>query len=121
MLSPMERPNLGKSRVLVEHDNLLYTKAALAPRISYPLVTSAVTIPRQVLERRKFHCYVTMRVLSKLHIILFNILERSILISVIIFFEIMFNVKILLLATYEPKINWLIFSRNLWMRKGYVR
>ena len=44
----MERPNLGKSRVLVERDNLLYTKASLTPRISYPLVTSAVTIPRQL-------------------------------------------------------------------------
>ena len=47
LLSPMERPNLGKSCVLVERDNLMYTEAAFAPRISYPLVTSAVTIPRQ--------------------------------------------------------------------------
>lgn len=44
----MERPNLGKSRVLVERENLLYTEAAFAPRISYPLVTSVVTIPRQL-------------------------------------------------------------------------
>ena len=44
----MERPNLGKSRVLVERDNLLYTEAALTPHISYPLVTSAMTIPRQL-------------------------------------------------------------------------
>ena len=48
LLSPMERPNLGKSCVLVERDHLLYTEAAFAPRISYPLVTSAVTIPRQL-------------------------------------------------------------------------
>ena len=44
----MERPNLGKPRALVERDNLLYTEAILTPRISYPLVTSAVTIPRQL-------------------------------------------------------------------------
>ena len=44
----MERPNLGKSRVLVECDNLMYTEAALTPRISYSRVTSAVTIPRQL-------------------------------------------------------------------------
>ena len=44
----MERPNLGKSRVLVERDHLLYAEASLTPRISYPLVTSAVPIPRQL-------------------------------------------------------------------------
>ena len=44
----MERPNLGKPRVHVERDNLLYTEAVLTPRISYPLVTSVVSIPRQL-------------------------------------------------------------------------
>ena len=44
----MERSNLGKSCVLVERDHLLYVEASQTPRISYPLVTSAVTIPRQL-------------------------------------------------------------------------
>ena len=44
----MERLSLGKSRVSIERDNLLCTRVAMSPNLSYPLVTSAVTIPRQL-------------------------------------------------------------------------
>ena len=44
----MERLNLGKSRVSIERDNLPYTRVAMSPNSSYPLVTSTVTIPRQL-------------------------------------------------------------------------
>ena len=43
----MERLNLGKSLVLVERDNLPYT-FTMASYPSYPMVTSDVTIPRQL-------------------------------------------------------------------------
>ena len=44
----MERPNPGKSRVSVERDNHPYTRVAMSPKSSYLLVTSAMTIPRQL-------------------------------------------------------------------------
>ena len=44
----MERPNLGKLLVSTEQDNLLYAQVPLTPCSSYPMVTSAVTIPRQL-------------------------------------------------------------------------
>ena len=45
---PLFLCDLLPPRVLAKRDNLLYTEAAFAPRISYPLVTSAVTMPRQL-------------------------------------------------------------------------
>ena len=44
----MERPNLGKLLVFTERNDLLYAQVPLTPCSSYPMVTSAVTIPRQL-------------------------------------------------------------------------
>ena len=44
----MERPNLGKFLVSPERDVHPYTRTSLPPNSSYPMVTSAVTIPRQL-------------------------------------------------------------------------
>ena len=50
-----------------------------------------------------FHCFVIMKVLSKLVIILCNILELSILKFVIISFEIMLLRVTLILSMFAPK------------------
>ena len=52
-----------------------------------------------------FHCFVTMKVLSKLDIIPYNILELSILKFVIISFEIMLLRVTLILSMFAPKSN----------------
>ena len=44
----MERPNLGKSFVLAKLNQLPDTSFALPNNSSYPMVTSAVTTPRQL-------------------------------------------------------------------------
>ena len=67
-----------------------------------------------------FHCFDTMKVLSKLVIILYNILELSILKFVIISFEIMLLRVTLTLSMFVPKNNWLIFSLNHLMRKCFA-
>ena len=59
-----------------------------------------------------FHCFVTMKVLSKLVIILCNILELSILKFVIISFEIMLLREISNLSMFVPIRNWRIYAPN---------
>ena len=50
-LSPMERPNMGKSLVSAELNKLPDTSFALPHNSSYPMVTFAVTTPRHA----RFH------------------------------------------------------------------
>src|SRR3954463_13956552 len=66
-----------------------------------------------VFMSRKFHLSVTMKVLSRLPIILCNILARSILILDIISFVIMFSVKILLSAMRTEEQLTDIFTKPL--------
>ena len=67
-----------------------------------------------------FHYFVTMKVLSKLVIILYNILELSILKFVIISFEITLPKGTLILSMFVPISNWRIYSPNRLMRKCFA-
>ena len=67
-----------------------------------------------------FHCFVTMKVLSKLVIILCNFLELSILKFVIISFEIMLPKGTLILSMFVPISNWWIYSPNHLMIKYFA-
>ena len=66
-----------------------------------------------------FHCFVTMKVLSRLLTTPCNILELIILKFVIISFVIMLPKGTLILSMFVPISNWRIYSPNCLMRKSF--